>query len=96
MTTSSSSPEPAGALPRAPVVGVKESLVSIDVSQTPVMKNEVGYVLVGEEKLKAEVLRVQGDVADMQVFEATNGVKFGDPVELSGELLSASLWPGLL
>jgi V/A-type H+-transporting ATPase subunit A len=96
VTTSSSSPEPASILPRAPVVGVKESLVTIDVSQTPVMKNEVGYVLVGEEKLKAEVLRVQGDVADMQVFEATNGVKVGDPVELSGELLSASLGPGLL
>ncbi len=96
MTTSSSSPEPAGALPRAPVVGVKESLVSIDVSQTPVMKNEVGYVLVGKEKLKAEVLRVQGDVADMQVFEDTSGVKVGDPVELSGEMLSVSLGPGLL
>ncbi len=96
MTTSSSSPEPAPSLPRAPVVGVKESLVSIDVSRTPVMKNEVGYVLVGKEKLKAEVLRVQGDVADMQVFEDTSGVKVGDPVELSGEMLSVSLGPGLL
>jgi len=96
VTTSSSSPEPALSLPRAPIVGVKESLVSIDVSQTPVMKNEVGYVLVGKEKLKAEVLRVQGDVADMQVFEDTSGVKVGDPVELSGEMLSVSLGPGLL
>ena len=80
MSTSSSSPDKA--LPRAPVVGVQESLVTIDVSQTPVMKNEVGYVVCGEEHLKAEVLRVQGDVADMQVFDDTAGVKVGDPVEI--------------
>ncbi len=94
MSTSSSSPE--AAPPRAPVIGVQESLVTIDVSQTPVMKNEVGYILVGEERLKAEVLRVQGDRADMQVFEDTTGVKVGDPVELTGEMLSIALGPGLL
>ena len=95
MTTSSSSPEvEADKKHHAPVVGVKESLVTIDVSQTPVMKNEVGYVIVGEERLKAEVLRVQGGVADMQVFEDTSGVKVGDSVELSGEMLSAALGPG--
>ncbi len=94
MSTSSSSPETA--LPRAPVVGVQESLITIDVSQTPVMKNEVGYIVVGDERLKAEVLRVQGDTADMQVFEETTGVKVGDAVELSGEMLSVALGPGLL
>ena len=94
MSTSSSSPE--DALPRAPVVGVQESLITIDVSQTPVMKNEVGYVVLGDERLKAEVLRIQGDVADMQVFEETSGVKVGDPVELTGEMLSVALGPGLL
>lgn len=94
MTTSSSSPE--GTHPRAPVVGVQESLVTIDVSQTPVMKNEVGYIVFGEERLKGEVLRVVGDVADMQVFEETAGVKVGDPVELTGEMLSVALGPGLL
>ncbi len=94
MSTSSSSPE--NALPRAPVVGVQESLVQIDVSRTPVKKNEVGFILVGGERLKAEVLRIQGDVADMQVFEETTGVKVGDPVELTGEMLSVALGPGLL
>ena len=94
MSNRSSSPE--ASLPRAPVVGVQESLVTIDVSEVPVRKNEVGYILVGEERLKAEVLRIQGDVADMQVFEETDGVKVGDPVELSGEMLSVSLGPGLL
>ncbi len=80
----------------APVIGVKESLVSIDVSHTPVMKNEVGYIVVGDERLKAEVLRVQGRRAEMQVFEDTRGVRVGDQVELTNELLSISLGPGLL
>ena len=94
MSTSSSSPE--GRLPRVPIVGVQESLVTVDVSRAPVMKNEVGYIVLGDERLKAEVLRVQGDFADLQVFEETAGVRVGDPVELSGEMLSASLGPGLL
>ena len=94
MSNNSSSPE--GALSRAPVIGVQESLVTIDVGQVPVMKNEVGYILVGEERLKAEVLRVQGDSADMQVFEDTSGVKVGDEVELTGEMLSVTLGPGML
>ena len=94
MSNKSSSPE--GRLARAPIIGVQESLVTIDVSRVPVMKNEVGYILVGEERLKAEVLRVQGDSADMQVFEDTSGVKVGDEVELTGAMLSVVLGPGML
>jgi V/A-type H+-transporting ATPase subunit A len=94
VTTNSSSTAEASRI--ATVVGVKESLVTIDVSQTPVMKNEVGYILVGTERLKSEVLRIQGNQADMQVFEDTRGVKVGDAVELSGEMLSVALAPGLL
>jgi V/A-type H+-transporting ATPase subunit A len=82
--------------PTVPVVTVRESLVTVDVSKTRVAKNEVGYVCVGDERLKGEVLRVQGGLADMQVFEDTRGVKVGDPVELTGEMLSAVLGPGLL
>jgi V/A-type H+-transporting ATPase subunit A len=81
---------------RATIVEVKESLVVIDVRDTPVMKNEVGHIVVGDERLKAEVLRVQGGTADLQVFEDTRGVRVGDEVELSGELLSVALGPGLL
>lgn len=100
MTTRISSPDAGAASAsgsrRAPIVGVKESLVTIDVSGTPVMKNEVGYVLLGDEALKAEVLRVQNQLADLQVFEDTAGVRVGDEVELSGEMLSVTLAPGLL
>ncbi|MGB5413003.1 MAG: hypothetical protein WBN01_00050, partial [Polyangiales bacterium] len=100
MTTKTSSPDPGDAsgrgFRRAPIVAVQESLVSINVSDTRVMKNEVGYVLLKERRLKSEVLRVQNQVADMQVFEDTSGVKVGDQVELTGEMLSVTLAPGLL
>jgi V/A-type H+-transporting ATPase subunit A len=81
---------------RAPIVAVQESLVKIDVRNTRVIKNEVGHVLVDGQRLKSEVLRVQTRVADLQVFEDTSGVKVGDEVELSGEMLSVTLAPGLL
>jgi V/A-type H+-transporting ATPase subunit A len=100
VTTKTSSPDPGDAsgrgFRRAPIVAVQESLVSINVSDTRVMKNEVGYVLLKERRLKSEVLRVQNQVADMQVFEDTSGVKVGDQVELTGEMLSVTLAPGLL
>ena len=81
----------------ATVVGVKESLVLIEFDEAvEVMKNEVGYIRVGEQRLKAEILRVRGRTADMQVFEDTRDVRVGDQVELSGEMLSATLGPGLL
>ena len=54
MSNNSSSPETQRH--RAPVLGVQEGLVTIDVSQVPVMKNEVGYILVGEERfLEVEI-----------------------------------------
>lgn len=85
------------AVKSAIVVQVKESLVLIEFDeQTAVMKNEVGYICVGNERLKAEVLRIRGRTADMQVFEDTNGVRVGDRVEMTGEMLSAALGPGLL
>jgi V/A-type H+/Na+-transporting ATPase subunit A len=90
------------------VVAVQESLVTIeggsaDGAPLPLVKNEVVYILPRrasgsgvEERLKAEVLRVRGRFADVQVFEDTAGVSIGDPVEQSGDLLSVTLGPGLL
>jgi V/A-type H+-transporting ATPase subunit A len=78
------------------IIGVKENLVTIEVDDGPIMKNEVAYIIVGEARLKSEVLRVQGRKADMQVFEDTSGVRIGDKVDLTGEMLSVELGPGLL
>ncbi len=80
----------------ARVLGVNGNIVRIEVPDGWIMKNEVAYVCVGDERLKAEVLRVTGHEADLQVFEETDGVRFGDAVELTGEMLSVSLGPGLL
>lgn len=81
----------------AKIIGVKESLVLVEVDETTsIMKNELGYICVGDQRLKAEVLRVRRRTADMQVFEDTRGVRVGDTVELTGEMLSAVLGPGLL
>ena len=54
-------------------------LIEVD-ENTSIMKNELGYVCVGDERLKAEVLRVRRRTADMQVFEDTRGVRIGDTV----------------
>lgn len=92
----------------ARVVSVQESLVTIEAgwlegARRPLMKNEVVFILPRripadgrQERLKAEVLRVRGETADIQVFEDTRGVSIGDPVEQSGEMLSVVLGPGLL
>ncbi len=80
----------------ARVLSVRESLVSIDTGGKAIKKNEVGYILVGKQRLMAEVLRIHGSSADMQVFEDTRGVKVGDPVEMSDQMLSVFLGPGLL
>jgi V/A-type H+-transporting ATPase subunit A len=90
------------------VVSVQESLVTImggeaDGSPLPLVKNEGVYIEPRrpsesgiQERLKAEVLRVRGRFADVQVFEDTAGVSVGDPVVQSGDLLSVTLGPGLL
>ena len=77
------------------VTGVNGNLITAEFDGS-VKKNEVCYVIVGDERLKGEVIRITNGVASMQVYEMTNGVKVGDRVELSGELLSVELGPGLL
>jgi V/A-type H+-transporting ATPase subunit A len=62
----------------------------------PVVQNEVGYAVLGRLRLKAELIRVRGTHADMQVFEDTTGLYVGGQVDFSNELLAAELGPGLL
>jgi len=78
------------------VSSVRENLVTVELPEGALVKNEVGYIILENERLKAEVLRVRGRQADMQVFESTHGVRIGLPVELTGEMLSVVLGPGLL
>ncbi len=89
-------PSRAGGPARARVLGVNGNIVRIEVDSGAIMKNEVAFVRVGEERLKSEVLRVYGNIADLQVFEETDGVRYGDAVELTGQMLSLTLGPGML
>ena len=76
-------------------MGVSGNLVTVEFDEA-VSQNEVAYVLLGDLRLIAEVIRVRGRYADMQVFESTAGIRVGDAVEFVGEMLSVELGPGLL
>lgn len=77
------------------VVGVNGNLVNVKFDDS-VIKNEVGYIILDNTRLKGEVIRIMNGVASLQVYEMTEGIKAGDRVEFSGELLSVELGPGLL
>jgi len=53
-------------------------------------------VYVGDERLIGEIIKLTGDVAFIQVYENTSGLKPGEPVEATGSPLSVSLGPGML
>ncbi|MBE6805128.1 MAG: V-type ATP synthase subunit A, partial [Ruminococcaceae bacterium] len=77
------------------VVSINGNLVSVEFDGN-VSMNEICYVLVGGTTLKSEVIRIRGNIAQIQVYEMTEGIKCGDEVEFTGDMLSAELGPGLL
>ncbi|HOE83828.1 MAG TPA: V-type ATP synthase subunit A [Sphaerochaeta sp.] len=77
------------------VKGVNGNMVTVEFDSA-IAKNEVGFIHVGDERLKGEVIRIKGNEAALQVFEMTGGVSVGDHVEFTGEMLSVELGPGLL
>jgi V/A-type H+-transporting ATPase subunit A len=108
-TATVGSVSPAAVNATAHIIAVQEDIVTIEAAprnekEASIVKNELVYICPDpkrnpegrQEKLKAEVLRVSGLTADVQVFESTQGIAVGDPVEQSGRLLSVALGPGLL
>ena len=77
------------------VVSINGNLVSVEF-QGNVSMNEICFVKVGGTTLKSEVIRIRGNIAQIQVYEMTDGIKCGDDVEFTGDMLSAELGPGLL
>lgn len=77
------------------IAGVNGNLITVEFDN-PVIQNEVAYAILDDLRLKAEVIRVRGRYAELQVFEDTTGLRVGGRVEFSGELLSVELGPGLL
>ena len=77
------------------VVAVNGNMVSVEFDGK-VSLNEVGYVKVGGQSLKGEVIRIRGNTAQMQIYEMTNGISTDCNVEFTGDLLSVEVGPGLL
>lgn len=77
------------------VVSINGNLVSVEFDGN-VSMNEICFVKVADTALKSEVIRIRGNVAQIQVYEMTDGIKCGDAVEFTGDMLSADLGPGLL
>ena len=77
------------------VTGIVSNLVTVQVDG-PVGENELCHINLGGTMLLAEVIKVTGDKASVQVFESTRGLKNGDEVTFLGRMLEASLGPGLL
>ncbi|MCG6990002.1 MAG: V-type ATP synthase subunit A [Gemmatimonadetes bacterium] len=81
---------------RGRIVAVFGNLVVAE-CEGPVMQNAVARCHRADgAQLLSEVIRVHDNRADLQVFEETRGLKVGDPVEVSTDLLSVQLGPGLL
>lgn len=53
-------------------------------------------VRVGHSELVGEIIRLEGDMATIQVYEDTSGVTVGDPVLRTGKPLSVELGPGIM
>ena len=77
------------------IVGVNGNMITVAFDGA-VAQNEVGYAVLGDKKLMAEIVRVRGRRCDMQVFDATTDLAVDDTVEFSGNLLAAELGPGML
>jgi len=77
------------------IVKINSNMVVAEVDGR-IIQNEVAYIVHGDERLKAEVIRVRGNRAEMQVYENTAGLRVGQEVEFSNDLLSVELGPGLL
>ena len=77
------------------VTGIVSNLVTVEVDG-PVAENELCYITLDGTPLLAEVIKVSGNKASVQVFESTRGLKNSDPVEFEGRMLEVTLGPGLL
>lgn len=77
------------------VTGIISNLVTVEVDG-PVAQNEICFVDLHGTRLMAEVIKVTGNTASVQVYESTRGMRAGDKVEFQGYMLEATLGPGLL
>lgn len=77
------------------ITGINGNMITVRVDGR-ILQNELAYVVSGEERLKAEIVKIEEGSVSLQVYESTRGLKAGDTVEFSGEMLFVTLGPGIL
>ncbi|NLV18970.1 MAG: V-type ATP synthase subunit A [Bacteroidetes bacterium] len=77
------------------VKGIISNLVIVE-ADGPVAQNEICMIDLSGTELMAEVIKVQNNQAFAQVFESTRGLKVGTGVHFTGNMLEATLGPGIL
>ncbi len=77
------------------VKGIIANLVIIE-ADGPVSQNEICFIIKGKIRLMAEVIKINGNNAYVQVFESTRSLKIDSEVEFAGHLLEVTLGPGIL
>jgi V/A-type H+/Na+-transporting ATPase subunit A len=77
------------------VISVNGNMIQVQF-MGDITQNEVGYIIQHDKKLKSEVIKIESDIAFLQVFEMTKGLRVGDTIEFTGAMLSVQLGPGLL
>ena len=77
------------------VAGIISNIVIVK-ADGAVSQNEICHVWCGDVRMMAEVIKVIGDDAYVQVFDSTRGLKIGEKVEFEGHMLEATLAPGIL
>ena len=82
-------------LTKGKVNGIISNLVIVN-ADGPVSQNEICMISHGGTRLMAEVIKVHGIQAFVQVFESTRGLLIGSDVEFTGSMLEVTLGPGIL
>lgn len=77
------------------IVGITANLVTIKANGA-VSQNEICFIELEGTKLMAEVIKINGDKIFAQVFESTRSLSAGAKVEFQGNMLEATLGPGIL
>lgn len=82
-------------LTKGTVRGIISNLVIVE-ADGPIAQNEIAYINHDGTRMMAEVIKVVGNNANLQVFESTRGLVIGAEVEFQGHMLEVVLGPGLL
>jgi len=77
------------------VIGIISNLITIEVDG-PISQNEICFIINYKERLMAEVIKINGNLAYAQVFESSRGLKIGAEAEFTDHMLEVELGPGLL